>query len=63
LHAIHLRNMLTLAEMGVTICPPVPAFYSKPESIDDIVDQTVLRILDQFDFNVPSPARWTGLGS
>jgi 4-hydroxy-3-polyprenylbenzoate decarboxylase len=63
LHAIHLRNMLTLAEMGVTICPPVPAFYSKPESIDDIVDQTVLRILDQFDFNLPSPARWTGLGS
>jgi 4-hydroxy-3-polyprenylbenzoate decarboxylase len=49
--------------MGVTICPPVPAFYSKPESIDDIVDQTVLRILDQFDFNLPSPARWTGLGS
>jgi 4-hydroxy-3-polyprenylbenzoate decarboxylase len=62
LHAIHLRNMLTLAEMGVTICPPVPAFYSKPESIADIVDQTVLRILDQFDFNIPSQARWTGLG-
>jgi flavin prenyltransferase len=63
LHAIHLRNMLTLAEMGVTICPPMPAFYSKPESIDDIVDQTVLRILDQFDFNLPSPARWTGLST
>jgi 4-hydroxy-3-polyprenylbenzoate decarboxylase len=62
LSAIHLRNMLTLSEMGVSICPPVPAFYNKPESIDDIVDQTVLRILDQFDFNLPSAARWSGLG-
>jgi 4-hydroxy-3-polyprenylbenzoate decarboxylase len=53
--------MLTLADMGVSICPPVPAFYNKPESIDDIVDQTVLRLLDQFDFNLPSSARWTGL--
>jgi flavin prenyltransferase len=62
LHAVHLRNMLTLAEMGVSICPPVPAFYNKPESIDDIVDQTVLRLLDQLDVNLPSSARWTGLG-
>jgi flavin prenyltransferase len=62
LHAIHLRNMLTLTEMGVLICPPVPAFYNKPESIDDIVDQTVLRLLDQFDFHLPSPTRWSGLG-
>jgi 4-hydroxy-3-polyprenylbenzoate decarboxylase len=61
LHSVHLRNMLTLADMGVSICPPVPAFYNKPESIDDIVDQTVLRLLDQFDFNLPSSARWTGL--
>lgn len=62
LHAVHLRNMLTLSELGVTICPPVPAFYNRPTSVDDIVDQTVLRLLDQFDFNLPSDARWTGLG-
>ena len=40
-------------------CTPVPAFYNRPETIDDIVDQTALRILDQFDFALPSPARWT----
>jgi flavin prenyltransferase len=62
LHAVHLRNMLTLSEMGVTICPPVPAFYNRPESVDDIVDQTVLRLLDQFGFNLPSDSRWAGLG-
>jgi 4-hydroxy-3-polyprenylbenzoate decarboxylase len=61
LHAIHLRNMLTLAEMGVTICPPTPAFYNRPATIDDIVDQTVLRILDQFDVDLPSTTRWAGL--
>jgi polyprenyl P-hydroxybenzoate/phenylacrylic acid decarboxylase-like protein len=61
LHAIHLRNMLTLAEMGVTIAPPVPAFYSLPQSIDDIVDQTVERLLDQFDFRLNAPQRWSGL--
>jgi flavin prenyltransferase len=62
LHAVHLRNMLTLSELGVTICPPVPAFYNRPATVDDIVDQTVLRLLDQFDFNLPSDSRWTGLG-
>jgi 4-hydroxy-3-polyprenylbenzoate decarboxylase len=61
LSAIHLRNMLTLSELGVSICPPVPAFYSLPKTVDDIVDQTVVRILDQLDLNVPTPARWTGL--
>jgi 4-hydroxy-3-polyprenylbenzoate decarboxylase len=61
LHAIHLRNMLTLSEMGATIFPPTPAFYNRPASVDDIVDQTVLRILDQFDVELPSPARWAGL--
>jgi 4-hydroxy-3-polyprenylbenzoate decarboxylase len=45
----------------VTIFPPTPAFYNKPESIDDIVDQTALRILDQFGLDLPSPVRWAGL--
>jgi flavin prenyltransferase len=61
LHAIHLRNMLTLTEMGASVCPPVPAFYNRPQSVDDIVDQTVLRLLDQFDFALDSPTRWNGL--
>jgi flavin prenyltransferase len=61
LHSIHLRNMLTLSDLGVTIFPPTPAFYNKPESIDELVDQTALRILDQFGLDLPSPARWGGL--
>jgi 4-hydroxy-3-polyprenylbenzoate decarboxylase len=61
LSSIHLRNMLTLSDLGATIVPPTPAFYTRPESIDDIVDYTVLRILDQFGFDLESPARWTGL--
>jgi polyprenyl P-hydroxybenzoate/phenylacrylic acid decarboxylase-like protein len=61
LHAIHLRNMLTLAELGVVIAPPTPAFYHRPESLDDLVDQTVLRLLDQLGVELPSAARWAGL--
>jgi 4-hydroxy-3-polyprenylbenzoate decarboxylase len=61
LHAIHLRNMLTLADMGVVIAPPTPAFYHRPESLDDVVDQTVLRLLDQLGVELPSAARWVGL--
>jgi len=61
LNTIHLRNMLSLSELGATILPPTPAFYHRPETIDDIVDQTVLRILDQFDFGLDSPSRWSGL--
>lgn len=61
LNAVHLRNMLTLAELGVTIFPPTPAFYNRPREIDDIVDQSVLRILDQFDLHLESASRWTGL--
>lgn len=61
LHSTHLRNMLTLTDMGAMIAPPVPAFYALPKSIDDIVDQTVVRLLDQFDFRLDSPYRWSGL--
>ncbi len=63
LNSIHLRNMLTLADMGATILPPAPAFYARPETVEDIVDYTTLRVLDQFDFGVESPARWKGLRS
>jgi 4-hydroxy-3-polyprenylbenzoate decarboxylase len=57
---IHLENMLKLSRMGAVILPPVPAFYSHPRSISDIVDHTVDRILDQFGVEVPGAARWSG---
>lgn len=60
LSSIHLENMLKLSRMGVVIFPPVPAFYTHPRKIDDLVDQTVLRILDQFDIHIPSRKRWEG---
>jgi 4-hydroxy-3-polyprenylbenzoate decarboxylase len=63
LHSIHLRNMLTLSELGVVVFPPTPAFYNRPESVEDIVDQTALRILDQFGLDLPSPTRWAGLST
>jgi flavin prenyltransferase len=61
LSSIHLRNMLTLSELGATILPPTPAFYHRPRVLDEIVDHTVLRILDQFGLGLDSDARWTGL--
>jgi 4-hydroxy-3-polyprenylbenzoate decarboxylase len=61
LHSIHLRNMLTLSELGAIVFPPTPAFYNLPTTVDEIVDQTALRILDQFDIELPSETRWAGL--
>ncbi|MEU3721078.1 non-oxidative hydroxyarylic acid decarboxylases subunit B [Streptomyces californicus] len=58
---IHLENMLALARMGVRIVPPMPAFYHHPRTTDDIVDHIVARILDQFDIEVPSARRWSGM--
>ena len=61
LNSVHLRNMTTLSELGATIFPPTPAFYHRPHTLDDVVDYTVLRILDQLDLGEESPHRWTGL--
>ena len=61
LNSIHLRNMLTLSELGATIMPPTPAFYHRPRELADIVDQTALRILDQFDLRLDADSRWAGL--
>ena len=58
LHAGHLRNMAALAELGAIIAPPVPAFYSMPRSVDDIVDHTVGRALDLFDIDAGVVRRW-----
>jgi len=60
LSEIHLENMLKLARMGVVIFPPIPAFYSQPKSIPEIVDQSVMRILDQFAIHLPASKRWDG---
>jgi len=60
LSEIHLENMLKLARMGVTIMPPVPGFYNRPQTIDDLVDHVVVRILDQFAIGTELAKRWTG---
>jgi 4-hydroxy-3-polyprenylbenzoate decarboxylase len=59
LSAIHLENMLKLARLGVVICPAMPAFYQHPQTVDEIVDQTVVRVLDQVDVHLDAP-RWSG---
>ena len=60
LSVIHLENMLALARMGVVMAPPVPAFYHRPTSIEDIVDHIVARVLDQLGLELPSTSRWPG---
>lgn len=60
LSEVHLENMLKLARMGVTIIPPMPAFYNHPKTIDDIVNHIVARVLDQFGFAVDFAKRWDG---
>ncbi len=63
LNDIHLENMLKLSRMGVTILPPVPAFYNHPQTIDDIINHIVVRILDQFDIHLDGARRWDGVMS
>lgn len=60
LSEVHLENMLKLARMGVTILPPMPAFYNKPQTVDDIVDHIVARVLDQFGIEAEFARRWDG---
>src|SRR5262245_11765199 len=62
LHLGHLRLMAQAAEAGAVILPPVPAFYHRPETIQDLVDHTVTKVLDQFGIHVDLIRRWTGLG-
>ncbi len=63
LNAVHLENMLKLARMGVVISPPVPAFYNRPETVAEIVDQTVMRVLDQLGIHLDEAPRWDGVMS
>ena len=58
LHSGHLRNMLSVSELGAIIAPPVPAFYARPASLDEMIDQTVGRVLDLFDLQSDDVRRW-----
>lgn len=60
LHVGHLRTMTQLAEMGAIVAPTVPAFYSRPQSVDEMIDQTIGRLLDLFGLDVGVVRRWTG---
>jgi 4-hydroxy-3-polyprenylbenzoate decarboxylase len=61
LNAIQLENMLDLVRLGVSMVPPMPAFYNRPESVDDIINHIAARILDQFGLDAPEAVRWAGV--
>jgi polyprenyl P-hydroxybenzoate/phenylacrylic acid decarboxylase-like protein len=58
---VHLRNMVTVTEMGGVVFPPVPAFYAKLDNLDAMIDQTVGRVLDLFGIDSPLVRRWSGV--
>lgn len=60
LSSIHLENMLKLSNLGAVILPPVPAFYTHPRSLDEVVDHVVARVLDQFGWSWSRARRWDG---
>lgn len=61
LNLAHLKNMLTVTEMGGIIAPPVPAFYTRPQSLDEMVDHSVGRVLDLFGIDNDRASRWDEL--
>ena len=60
LSLVHLRNMVAVTEAGATVLPPMPAFYHEPATIDDLIAQTVGKVLDQFGISHELFARWGG---
>jgi flavin prenyltransferase len=60
LSEIHLENMLRLSRMGVSICPPMPAFYNHPQTIDELVSYSAARLIDQLGIHLQPDERWTG---
>ena len=60
LHLGHIRSMAAVTEAGAIVYPPVPAFYARPQSIEDMVDHTLGRVLDLFDIDVGTVRRWSG---
>ncbi len=63
LHLGHFKTMAALTEMGAVVAPPVPAFYAAPQSIDDMVTQSVGRALDLFGLDTGKVRRWSGIGT
>jgi 4-hydroxy-3-polyprenylbenzoate decarboxylase len=63
LSEIHLENMLALTRMGAVIFPPVPAFYNRPQTIDEAATYLIARVLDQFGLDMPGISRWNGLNA
>jgi flavin prenyltransferase len=63
LHLGHLRSMTAATEIGAIVYPPVPAFYARPESLEQMVDHTLGRVLDLFDVETKAVSRWGGLNS
>ena len=61
LHLAHLRNMVAVTEMGGIVCPPLPAFYLRPQTVDDLVNHSVARVLDLIDVEHQLAPRWQGL--
>ncbi len=59
----HLRNMVAATEMGAVIAPPVPAFYARPKTLDEMVDHTLGRVLDMFELDAGTVTRWAGSGN
>ncbi len=59
-HAVHLEQMLTLARSGVRIVPPVPPFYQKARTVEELIDQIIGRVLDQIGLYTDLPNRWQG---
>jgi 4-hydroxy-3-polyprenylbenzoate decarboxylase len=60
LHLGHLRTLTALAEMGAIIAPPIPAFYHHPETVDDLVDHSIDRVLDLLGIPSQTARRWNG---
>jgi 4-hydroxy-3-polyprenylbenzoate decarboxylase len=58
LHLGHLKTMAAVTEMGAIVMPPVPAFYARPETLDDMVNHTIGRALDLFDIDLGMVKRW-----
>ncbi len=63
LSLVHLRNMVSVSEMGAIVAPPVPAFYARPQNLEEMVDHTLGRVLDLFDIDSQTVRRWAGTGS
>ena len=60
LHLGHIRSMAAVTEAGAIVYPPVPAFYARPDSIEQMIDHTLGRVLDLYDIDVGTVRRWTG---